>query len=76
MAQRQQLLRAVTSRKKDIAFWLQCDIWELVGRWRCFLNSGDRKPLSGSVKTEESITRHHVNVFEPMPGLGSAGGIG
>jgi hypothetical protein len=23
MAQRQQLLRAVTSRKKDIAFWLQ-----------------------------------------------------
>ena len=24
------------------------DIWEL-GRWRCFLNFGDRKPLSGRV---------------------------
>jgi hypothetical protein len=27
------------------------------------------------IKTEESIARHNVNVFELMPGLGSAGGM-
>jgi len=48
MAQRQHLLSAVTSRNKDSPSGFS-DIRELVGRWRCFLNFGDRKPLSGRV---------------------------
>ena len=30
------------------------DIWELVGRWRCLLDFGDRKPLSGRVGISET----------------------
>jgi len=44
------------------------DIWELVGRWRRFLNFGDRKPLSGRVVSlsETERARFKGDVTLPM----------
>jgi hypothetical protein len=41
------------------------DIWELVGRWRCFLNFGDRKPLSGRA-VGITVTESGRTVSDPL----------